>query len=409
MSRRFTAITSLLLLTNIASGQQPAPLPGKIDLVPKFKKFALAPEAQGDRDVCSLFAVTSLADFESSRGASADYQRLSPEFLIWAARQATGHKGEQAMFFEAVHGLNVFGICTEEHLAYTDQANTDGKRQPPKAALADAKERAQRWIVHWIKRWDLKQPLTAAQLRAIKETLAAGHPVACGLRWPKKLEGYQLLAVPPAGEVFDGHSIAFVGYQDEPTKPGGGTFRFRNSWGPQWGQDGYGLMSFAYARAYGNDAVWLELGRPGAEVPVQRFETETLAVLAKNNCEPSTQEMDQWGAAMWSQGKQCFCAAKDGGFLELGLEVRKTGRYRVRVLATAGPDFGKVRIALVGKGRGPAFDLYCGRVSPSGTLELGTHELAAGGHPIRFQVEGKNAASTNYFFGIDTVDLLQPK
>jgi hypothetical protein len=409
MSNRFVAIGSLFLLTNIAAAQEPAPLPAKVDLVPQFKKFALAPGAQGDRDVCSLFAITSLADFESSRSAKADYQRLSPEFLIWAARQATGHKGEQSMFFEAVHGLNTLGICTEERLAYTEKPNVDGKRKPPKAALADANERAHRWKVNWIKRWDVNRPLTAAEMHAIKETLAAGHPVACGLRWPNKLEGYTILDVPPANQVSDGHSIAFVGYENDPTKPGGGIFRFRNSWGPQWGLDGYGLMSFAYARAYANDAVWLELERPGAEVPAQRFEAEALAVLAKSNCEPSTQEMNQWGGPMWSQGKQCFCAAKNGGFLELGLEVRTTGRYRVRVLGTAGPDFGKVRIALVGKGQGPTFDLYCGRVSPSGTLELGTHELAAGRHAIRFHVEGKNAASTGFFFGIDTVDLLPPK
>jgi hypothetical protein len=51
-------------------------------------------------------------------------------------------------------------------------------------------------------------------------------------------------------------------------------------------------------------------------------------------------------------------------------------------------------------------DLYCGRVSPSGSLELGTHELTAGHHIFGFQVVGKNAASTNYFFGIDAIDLL---
>ena len=70
------------------------------------------------------------------------------------------------------------------------------------------------------------------------------------------------MAVPPPNEVSDGHSIAFVGYEDNPKLNGGGAFRFRNSWGSQWGQGGYGLMSYAYARAYANDAVWLEFGLP---------------------------------------------------------------------------------------------------------------------------------------------------
>jgi hypothetical protein len=408
MIHRLAEIAGLFLVAG-AAGVQPASLPAKVDLVPEYKKYALAPQAQGDRDVCSLFAITSLADFEISREHRVEFRRLSPEFLIWAAHQATGHKDEQAMFYEAVHALNAFGICTEEQMAYSEKPNTDGKRKPSKAGLTDAKEHAHRWKVNWIRRWETKHPLTAAEFRALKEALAAGHPVACGLRWPKKVDGYQILAVPPADEVFDGHSIAFVGYQDDPAKPGGGVFRFRNSFGPQWGQGGYGLMSYAYVRAYANDALWLEMGRPGSEVPVQRFEAENLVVLAKNKCETSTQEMNDWGAALWSQGKQCFCNAKNGGLLELAFDVRKKGRYRVRVLATAGPDFGKLRITLVGAGVGPLFDLYCGRVSPSGTLELGTHDLAVGRHAIRFQIEGKNTASSSFNFGIDTVDLLSTK
>jgi hypothetical protein len=344
---------------------------------------------------------------ESARTAGSAHKRLSPEFLIWAARKSTGHKGEQAMFFEAVHGLNALGICTEELLPYSAKLKTNAN--PSKVAMAGAKELAQRWKVHWIKRWDLKQPLTDTELQAIKEALAAGHPVACGLRWPKTLRGSALLTVPQSTEVFDGHSIAFVGYADDPKMNGGGAFRFRNSFGPNWGQGGYGLMSYAYARAYANDAMWLEVGRPGSEVPVARFEAEMLPVLAKENCEVSQQDMRDWGGPMWSQGKQLFCAAKNGGYVEFALEIRQAGRYPLRVLATAAPDFGKLRIALDGERLGLDFDLYCGRVSPSGTLELGTHELSAGPHTIRFQSAGKNNAWTNFYFGLDAVDLLAAK
>ena len=239
--------------------------------------------------------------------------------------------------------------------------------------------------------------------------LAAGHPVACGLRWPNALKGSDLLAVPRADEVSDGHSIAFVGYEDDPAINGGGAFRIRNSFGPGWGQGGYGRISYAYARAYANDAVWLELGPPDSEVALERFHADKLPVLAKANCDVHPQAMGEWGGPMWTNGRQLFCGAKKEGFVELGLEVRKAGRYRVRVLATAGPDFGKVRIALDGKRLGPDFDLYSGRVSPSGSLELGIHELSAGPHRVRFQAVGKNAGSTNFFFGIDAVDLLAAK
>lgn len=92
--------------------------------------------------------------------------------------------------------------------------------------------------------------------------------------------------------------------------------------------------------------------------------------------------------------------------MELALEIDKPGRYRLRVLATAGPDFGTIRMALDGKWLPPQFDLYCGRVSPAGSLELGSHHFAVGRHRLRFSSIGRNAASTGYYFGIDAIDLL---
>ena len=169
--------------------------------------------------------------------------------------------------------------------------------------------------------------------------------MACGLRWPKKLDGYELLKVPAQDQVFDGHSIAFTGYEDDPIKPGGGAFTFRNSFGPQWGNKGYGVMSFAYAQAYANDALWLQLEPPNSEVPLVRFEAEALPIVLREKCETSSQDMREWGRTLWSQGKQLLGVAKKGGLVELAFHVDKPGVYRVRVLATAAPDFGKIRIA----------------------------------------------------------------
>lgn len=109
---------------------------------------------------------------------------------------------------------------------------------------------------------------------------------------------------------------------------------------------------------------------------------------------------------MWSQGKQLFCKAQKNGFVELGFRVSKPGSYRLRVLATAAPNFGTIRIALDGDARGPDFDLYSGRVCPSGSLELGSHELTAGKHSLRVTAVGKNAMSANYFIGLDAIDLI---
>jgi hypothetical protein len=284
---------------------------------------------------------------------------------------------------------------------------SDSARTPSAAALADARGRSGRWKIHWVKRWDLKRPLSDPEFREIKEALAGGHPVACGLRWPKSLNGHDVLAVPPPAGVFDGHSIAFVGYQDEPGKIGGGFFVFRNSSGPGWGNDGYGTMSYAYARAYANDALWVEFGPPGCEVPAKRIEAESMPVVNHDRCPTTAQDMGGWGGPMWSQGRQLFCGAEEGGFVELRFFVPNARRYRLRVLATAAPDYGIVHVALDGKLMGPGFDLYSGRVCPSGALELGAHVLSAGPHHLRFTAVGKNAVSAGYSFGLDAIELIQ--
>jgi hypothetical protein len=382
-------------------------LAGKADLTAEFNRLGLIPQSQ-DADTCSLHAVASLAEFElakriaQSASAQPNSQR-STEFLIWAARKATGKDHDQAMFYEAVCGLNRFGICRE---ALMPEVASGGARHPPSpAALADAKPASNRWKDHWIKRWDLKRPLDEAQVRAIKEALAHGHPVACGLRWPKVLKGSELIQVPPPNAVEDGHSIAFVGYIDD-AKDNGGVFLFRNSWGPKWGSGGYGTMSYAYARTYANDVLWLELGPPNSEVPVERFEAAALPVAAPGRCKCSVQDMSEWEKAMWSRGKQLFCNAEKEGFVELAFEVHKPGTYRLRVLGTAAPDYGTIRVALDGKWLAPRFDLYCGRVSPSGTLELGSYAFKAGQYRIRCESVGKNPASGGFAFGIDAIDLL---
>ncbi len=401
-------VASLGLLV-IANTARPADksLPAKVDLSAEFEKLALPPRAQGNRDVCSLFAVTGLVNFEYAHSQPASHTRLSEEFLIWAAQKATGKTGDQAMFYEAVCGLNRLGICADRLMPY---ANTvDAHRKPSAQAVADAHKLSERWNVVWIKRWNLTNPLTDQQIHEIKQALANHHPVACGMRWPKHEKGHQLLKVLPANEVEDGHSILLTGYVEDPHQNGGGKFLFRNSWGPDWGDHGYGEMSFAYSRAYTNDSLWMHFGPEDSEVPTSRYEAESLPVIARQHCETNAQKMKDFHGPMWSGGAQLFCGADRGGFVELGFDVAKPGRYRVRVLATAAPDFGIVRISFPNAAQSHDFDLYSGRVCPSGSLELGNFDFNAARYVLRFTSIDKNHSSADYRFGIDAIDLISEK
>ncbi len=196
-----------------------ADLPAKIDLTPELQSLGLTARQQGDRGDCSLFAVTGVVEYERARHLSKAPERLSEEFLIWAGDKVSGQIGDQAMFWKAVAGLNAYGICAEELMPYGAQPRP--KRRPSAKAIADARQLAERWQVEWVKRWSVDRRLTEPQLLEMKRALTAGHPVACGLRWPKELKGSAILKVPAPNQVSDGHSIMFVGYEDDPKKPGG--------------------------------------------------------------------------------------------------------------------------------------------------------------------------------------------
>ena len=129
----FTLLLALLV-PGMAHGQEA--LPRHVDL----KEHELVTRVQGKRDTCSLFAITAVAEMECARQSPQRPRRLSEEFLIWAGNEASGLKGDQAMFYKAVNGLNRFGICTEEMMPYVDAS--DPARRPSAKALADARERS---------------------------------------------------------------------------------------------------------------------------------------------------------------------------------------------------------------------------------------------------------------------------
>src|SRR5579872_4777606 len=89
---RLLAVLAFVCVSATAVRAQPA----KVDLEPEFQKRGLTARVQGDRDTCSLFAITGAAEFECTRKESDQHPRLSEEFLIWAANEATGQTGDQA-------------------------------------------------------------------------------------------------------------------------------------------------------------------------------------------------------------------------------------------------------------------------------------------------------------------------
>jgi hypothetical protein len=224
-----------------------------VDLRPAFEKMGLGPRRQLSRPTCSVFTVVGALEFAIGK-RQGQCPRLSIEFLNWAANRECGDKEDGGFFSDLWKGFAAQGICTEAEWSYQERFNAVG--EPAPEALADAKKRLNLGLrLHWIKEWDVNTGLKETEFDGVKRTLAAGWPVCGGFRWPKQEKWEKnVLQMCGADAVRDGHSVLVVGYRDDSAQPGGGVFIFRNTSGE--GQDG--LMPYAYARLYMNDAVWVD-------------------------------------------------------------------------------------------------------------------------------------------------------
>ena len=79
--------------------------------------------------------------------------------------------------------------------------------------------------------------------------------------WPDTMEGavrsgYLAGQKPEAG---GGHAVTLVGYKCSTGRIEDAVFTFKNSWGPQWGQGGYGMVTYGYLSHYLDEAILLEV------------------------------------------------------------------------------------------------------------------------------------------------------
>jgi hypothetical protein len=235
---------------------QPAetnPLPAEIDLRPRLEQRGLIPRSQGERPTCSVFTFANALEVAVANAGQAE-GRLSVEFLNWSANQTGRGVRDGGFFSEMWEGFAAHGICSENAMPY--QKKFDPERSPDSSVQAGAKRTLELGLKpHWIKKWNVKTGLSDDEFANIRKTLHAGWPVCGGFRWPKR-DAWKddVLQMCTPEEVFDGHSVLLVGYRDDASQPGGGLFIFRNT--NRNGRDG--LMPYAYARSFMNDAVWIE-------------------------------------------------------------------------------------------------------------------------------------------------------
>ncbi len=231
-------------------GRRAVALPLSISLLDRLPAI----RDQGGRGTCVAHAALSVREqLEIGAGSPLDLN-LSEQFVYWWCKGHDGIPNVGGTYVAvAMQCLNQTGAPLEETWPYNanDQAGNEGQGPPPAAAAeGDAALRTVR-----------TQEFNRTDIAGIKACLAEGRAVAFSIpvfdswyyssatrRWGK-------ITPPLPGEQADGgHAMALVGYQDDPTAPGGGYFLVRNSWRP-WSyegvwKEGYGHIPYGYISSY---------------------------------------------------------------------------------------------------------------------------------------------------------------
>lgn len=403
--------------------QQPEEkLSASASLYPEYVRYSLPAQAQ-QGDTCWDYSILGCLELELSR-ANKTTISLSGPYLAWAAARADqdafDRKGSN--FGRASRALERFGICERAQMPTADEdhpLNTAVSNE----TLRSATRLAKGLRIDWIRFWKSPPGLTDTEMLSVKRHLYAGHPVAVGMRWPKKLTvkdaGLCLLGTCRSlDETFDGHCVTLVGYEDNPRLPGGGAFIIRNTFGPNWMRNGFARLSYAYLRQFANDAISFSVDPDSPNSlspelsPAHNTTDQSVLDLKAALCRPdpglsiTDDDIGRFKRGVWQSDNQVFCkaTATNVGFTT-ELSAPETGRYALSIAGTKAPDYGIWCAVMDGKTVGTAYDFCWPNVEPTGEIRLGSVSLTQGKHTLRLECTGKSEASAGCFLGLDWIRL----
>jgi len=211
-------------------------LPDKVDL----RKGCSKVERQGKLGSCTAQALAGNLEFLDKKldGKYTDTSRL---FIYYNERVLidTVDYDSGASLRDGIKTLKNDGVCSEESWPYMIEKFD---QKPPNKCYIEAKK-------HCIQSYH-----RINNLQEMLVCLAEGFPFVFGFTVYESFDAARVrktgvVHMPKKGEkTIGGHAVLAVGY-DRVKKQ----FLVRNSWGKEWGRDGYCTMPFKYLETLGGD------------------------------------------------------------------------------------------------------------------------------------------------------------
>lgn len=196
---------------------------------------------QGGMGSCTAFASCAQMEYIAKSA-----QLLNPDdyfaerFFYYVERVDVDHGSASfdggSSLTSATQAAKGYGCCLESTFPY----NMNYSEKPPSSAYAEAKA----YQVIEAARVDESSDKQTV-LSDVKTMLQQGVPLVIGFTCYSSLMGSDVaktgIVPAPGGNVIGGHAILLVGYDDSTRR-----LKFKNSWGANWGDHGYGYLPYDY-------------------------------------------------------------------------------------------------------------------------------------------------------------------
>lgn len=223
----------------------PRRLPSNVDL----REYLTSPADQGSLNASTAFAVLSLVEyFEGRHGRTLDG---SPLFLYQMAMKLLRVSGNASVDLRTTFkALLRFGAPPD---TFWPLRPGHIRLEPVDPFLFSFTREYAEIQYHRLDASDGKKTL-----QVVRSYLASGFVIAFGFSVPKSLRGESDIEFRPQFEAIrGGQAVMAVGYDDRRRIASDtGALLFRNSWGPHWGEIGFGWLPYAFVATQAAADFW---------------------------------------------------------------------------------------------------------------------------------------------------------
>jgi len=225
-----------------------------------LRKIVSLPQALSDIDQGSLGSCTANAiafayAFDEIKQTNKEVFLPSRLFIYYNERMMEGTVDQDAgaEIRDGIKSINKYGVCDEHHWIYDLLKFT---QKPPKKIYDEAK--LAKSVKYAAIDFDNDKTIDS-RIEHLKRALGSGFPFVFGFTVYQSFETSEvaktgMVPMPKKNEkVLGGHAVCAVGYDDDKQ-----CFIVKNSWGPNWGLNGYFYMPYKYtADAKLSDDFWI--------------------------------------------------------------------------------------------------------------------------------------------------------